>query len=392
MITATTEHPLAELTDSELEEMRLQVLAAMRDSEPGIVFRRLSDIQPEPVRFLWPDRIAMGKLSLVVGDPGLGKSLLTLDLAARVTTGRAWPDGAPNGSTGTVILLNAEDDAADTIRPRLDAAGADVSRVHVLDAVRIRDGEGHTSLRSFSLAVDLASLAERMDSIGDCRLIVIDPISAYLDGIDSHINTEVRGLLGPVASLAARAGVSVIAVSHLNKGVGSAVYRTSGSIAFVAAARAVWAVGKDSGDETGQRRLFLPVKNNLGPDTGGLAYTITSGAVPVMAWGEAVRADASDVLSGDGADPGERVEAATFLEDFLHDGPRGAQDVLRAARAAGIAERTLKRAKHGLGVHSTKGQSGWSWSLPVQGCQEGQEYHPGNVGILGTLDGQEATV
>lgn len=383
MSSITLQRPIAELTDAELKEARRALLAR----EPGAVLRRLSDIQPVPVHWLWPSRIALGKLTLIVGDPGLGKSLLTLDLAARVTTGRAWPDKTPNDGAGSVLLLNAEDDAADTIRPRLDAASADSSRVHVLEAVRVKDDEGRLSSHSFSLADDLGALEEAIRDLGDVRLVVIDPISAYLDGVDSHVNTEVRGILGPVAALAARSGAALVGVHHLNKGAGAAIYRTSGSIAFVAAARAVWAVGRDSADDTGERRLFLPVKNNLGPDSGGLAFTLnTDGGRPTVAWGEAVHLDATDALASDPDGHTEGADARSFLLDFLSDGPRAALEVLRAARAAGHAEKTLRRAKRALAVRSAKLAEGWTWALPGQDGQGGQDSPPGNVGHLGHLE------
>lgn len=159
--------------------------------------------------------------------------------------------------------------------------GADVSRIHILDAVRHIDREaGETDERVPTLA-DTAALGEAISSTGDTRLIVVDPISAYLGQVDSHKNADLRALLAPLAKLAAAYGVAVVAVSHLNKSTSSAIYRTMGSLAFTAAARAVWCVAKDKDDN--RRRLLIPVKNNIACDTGGLAYRI-AGEQPRVEW------------------------------------------------------------------------------------------------------------
>ncbi|HTH17370.1 MAG TPA: AAA family ATPase, partial [Magnetospirillum sp.] len=209
----------------------------------------MADVQSRPIEWLWPGRIARGKVTLIAGDPGLGKSFLTLDLAARVSRGSPWPD-VPDASAplGGVVLLSAEDDAEDTIRPRLDAAGADVHCIKLLHAVRHNYRENQKEAL-FSLATDLPALEAAILAVPDCRLVVIDPITAYLGDTDSHKNAEIRGLIAPLAALAAKHGVAIVCVTHLNKsGSGPAIYRSIGSIAFVAAARAAWAVIKDSGN------------------------------------------------------------------------------------------------------------------------------------------------
>ena len=246
---------------------------------------RLSDIQSEPISWLWQGRIALGKLTLIVGDPGLGKSLLTATLAAIVSKGYSFPVDNTKAPMGDVVLLSAEDDAADTIKPRLEAAEADCARIHILKAVQEVDDAGKQTERMFSLKNDIAILEKLLPSIPDCCLLIIDPISAYLNDTDSHNNSDIRGLLAPLAALATRYKIAIIAVSHLNKGSGgNALYRAMGSLAFVAAARAAYVVTKD--EHNPQRRLFLPVKNNLAQDTTGLAYTVVTApnGAPVMAW------------------------------------------------------------------------------------------------------------
>ena len=346
-----------------------------RGDGPRPVVVRLSDVQPEPVRWLWPRRIALGKVTLLAGDPGLGKSFITLDMAARVSSGTPWADAPtePN-EVGGVVLLSAEDDTADTIRPRLDAAGADVSRIIALEAVVQRDPETGAAIRTpFCLATDLSSLESAIEQVGDCRLVVIDPITAYLGATDSHKNAELRGLLHPLADLARRHRVAVVAVTHLRKAGGPAMYRAMGSLAFVAAARAVWAVTKDK--DNPRRRLVLPVKNNLAADVMGLAYSIEpigSDGAPVVAWEpDPIELSADDALAPEHGDDGATSavdEAVNWLRDMLSDGPMPAGDVKHTADRDGIKARTLDRAKVKLRVEAERegfGKDGrWVWRLP----------------------------
>lgn len=361
---------------------------------------RLSDVKPEPLRWLWPGRIALGKLTMIAGDPGLGKSFLTLDIAARLSTGTAWPDAVGESNpAGGVVLLSAEDDIADTIRPRLDAAGADVSRIIALRAVQ--QGEG--AARMFNLATDLAALDAAIQRCNGCRLVVVDPITAYLGKTDSHKNADIRGLLAPLSDLAARHGIAIVAVSHLNKsGAGPAMYRTMGSLAFVAAARAAWAVVRDP--DAPARRLLLPVKNNLAPDLGGMAYTLHDaglGGVPSIAWeSQPVSITADEVLSVQGGDDerSAREDAAEWLRTALADGPMKADDVKRQAKQNSIAERTLNRAKTIAGVQTKREGFGpgatWYWMLPGHRLPidpiDGQQKDVATYGEVGNLCSEPA--
>jgi len=316
------------------------------------VLVNLADVEPEPIRWLWSNRIPLGKLSLIVGDPDQGKSLTTLDFTARVTRGRLWPDNAESTGRGGVVLLSAEDDPADTIRPRLDAANADPARVALLQAVEWYDTETkRPTTRPFNLTRDLPALREAVEGLPDCRMVVIDPVSAYMGRTDSHRDADVRGVLAPLAELAARHRVAVLGVMHLNKKDGPARYRVSGSLGFVAASRAVWAVGRDR-QEPG-RRLFLPVKCNLAPDLSGLAFhVVQSGGQPIVAWApEPVAADVDDVLN-QSEESGERADAAQWLRQTLADGPVRSDEIPRLARQAGFAMRTLNRAKKAANVES----------------------------------------
>jgi putative DNA primase/helicase len=339
------------------------------------ITRAFSDIKPQPLRWLWPGRIPLGKLTLLVGDPGLGKSLLTIDVASRVSRGASFPDRA-TCEAGSIIMASAEDDPADTIRPRLDAANADVSRIHTLEGVRVIQNNGSASERPFQLEVGIVALEDTLLRMADVRLIVIDPISAFLGNTDSNSNAEIRGLLAPLAALAARHHVAVLCVTHLRKSAGTAVHRAIASIAFTAAARASWAVAADPSDP--ERRLMLAVKQNLGPDTGGLAFRIaTEHGLPRLNWEEgAVTLTANNVLgSVEGRESQDaHHHAESWLQNILAKGPVLVPEIEATAKSVGLSWATVRRAKQSLGVVAEKSgyNGGWQWRLEdahVEGAQ-----------------------
>jgi hypothetical protein len=373
------------MLDGELARQWKQRIAQTADENHigNPVTVRLNTVNPEPIVWLWDRKIACGKVNLLVGDPGLGKSLVSLDWTAVVTTGRAWPDGSPNGSVGSVVLLSFEDHAGDTIRPRLDCAGADVSRVVLLQGVTTYDSEcKNIVVRPFDLQRDMAALDRTVQEVGDCRMVVVDPISACLGRTDSHKNSEVRAVLTPLAEMAQRHHVAVVGVSHLNKSGGPAMYRAMGSLAFVAAARSVWVVTKDKQNPT--NRLVLPLKNNLGPDQQGLAYRVVEvNGQPVLAWDPnpvtttADEALAPEPTAGKGARQAKHQEVENWLHGMLENGPQTADEVRDRAKAAGYSDYNLKTAKNALGVVPYKegfGRTGvWIWSLPgYESAKEGE--------------------
>ena len=282
--------------------------------QPTAMLKPFSEIAPEPIAWLWKDRIALGKLTIYAGDPGLGKSQGTLDLAARLSLGKPFPDGTPC-MTGDSIILTSEDDPGDTIRPRLDALGADVSRINILKGERAPDG----SIKPMTLL----KVNTFMDAVYQIRekghsfyLFIIDPLDSFLDGGDSNSNEEVRAVLDGICSLAEKEHFAIVGIKHLNKGNGNAAYRVGGSIAFTAKARSVWVFTEDK--EAG-RRLFLPQKNNLGPGGGGFQYSIqqkdTGGIIaPFISWEGPADDDLQEVLNPSGA---RRERAAPEAEAVL---------------------------------------------------------------------------
>ncbi len=342
--------------------------------KPPLQTECLADVQATPVRWLWPGRIARGKVSIIAGHPGLGKSQLTISLAAVVTTGRRWPAGHTEAEIGNVLFLSAEDGTADTIAPRLRAAGADLARCSCL-----QEGAG------FSLKGDLHKLDEHL-TISPTALLVIDPFAAYAAGVDTHRDGEVRPMMAQLESIAERHGCAVVGVMHLNKSAGgSALSRVGGSGAFVAAARGAYLVSKDQNDDL--RRLFLPIKNNLAPDTAGLAFRVEGRELPdgirtsLVVWESGtVDTTADEAIAAPTPDQGDRSafkDAREFLSELLAKGTEVSQKQIDAdAKAAGHSRRTVNRAKADLGVKSIKQTDGsWAWRMPY--VQKG--------GTLGTL-------
>lgn len=331
------------------------------------------DVVAKPLVWTWPRYLPQGKLTCWIGDPGLGKSLITLDIAARVSAGSKWPDGSGGARVGSVILLSAEDDPADTLKPRLMAADADLAKVHFLTMVAKPDG----TTASFTLG-DLKPLELALRSVGDCRLVIIDPVTCFLAGKDSHVNAEVRELLAPLADLAARFEVAVLFVTHRPKGATpKAVHAASGSLAFTAAARFAVLVAKDPKDD--DRRLVLPVKSNLSVLPEGLAYAIEQieldgiGFIPRLKWdADSVNLTADELLAAEAmAAKGNvreqrRNEADAFLRDLLADGRVASTEVLTKAENAGIGGAAIRSAYRRLGgIPSRKGFQGTVyWELP----------------------------
>lgn len=355
-------------------QINLERAASQSSQGPcfGPVLLRLSDVKSERIEWLWPGRIAIGKLTLFAGDPGLGKSLITLDIAARVSKGLPWPDSSESPQPGNVVMLSAEDDPADTIRPRLDAAGADVSRISLLQAIgTIDEADGTRIERTFCLDRDMATLSQVVVDTPNCRMVVIDPISAYLGRTDSHKNSEIRGLLAPLAEMAQKHRVAVVVITHLNKSGGPAMYRSMGSLAFVAAARMVWAVAKDPEDAS--KRLVLPVKCNIAPDVSGLSYKVvdTDGAA-CLAWSpEPIDVPVDDVLTAGSEREAvtEKDEAKEFLRQVLADGPVPSKAIKAEASAnGGPSWRTIRRAQVEMGIQPYREGFGkgavWMWALP----------------------------
>lgn len=334
---------------------------------------KLSSVDPKPIKWLHPGRIPRGKITIIAGDPDVGKTFLTLDIAARVSTGEDWPDGSKN-EQGEVLLLSAEDDLADTIVPRLLSANADLDQIHALPTITKFDPKTKKSLEVVpTLTKDFEVLRNEI-SINKPKLLIIDPINAYLPGVDTHRDAELRSkVFAPLKKLAEEFDLAIICVMHLNKGSSqNAKHRVSGSIAYVASSRATWIVVTDNDDN--KRKLMIPTKFNIGTKPDGLAYKIIENkdGEPIIEWEEdPIEINADEALQPESSHASEREMAKEFLLEILRDGAVPSKTIKAESEEMSISGRTLQRAKSDLKVKAfRKGKDGvqgggiWYWILP----------------------------
>lgn len=300
---------------------------------------RLADVEPETLQFLWRGRIARGKVTMVVGDPGDGKSYLTLAIAAAITCGNPLPDSEPAPSADCIIW-NGEDGIGDTIRVRAERLGAELTRLHVISGANAVDG----TLEPFGLH-HLPHLCDEITRRKNVDLVVIDPIGALLAGVDAHKDAEVRVALQPLADLARDTGTAVVVVAHLNKATAQrALYRVGGSIGFVGLARSVLLVAKDH--ETG-RRAVAQVKSNLAEHVPPVEFRIDDDGLWWMGVAEDLN---SDRLLADPKEASRFDDAKRAIVDALNgaNGEIAGRELDGAMRDAGISEGTYKRARAAL--------------------------------------------
>jgi putative DNA primase/helicase len=329
-----------------------------------------SDVKPEAIAWLWPGWLAHGKLHFLAGRPGTLKTTTALSLAAAVTVGGNWPDGW-RAAPGIVIIWSGEDAVADTLLPRLIAAGGDPAQVAFISGVE-EDGRK----RSFDPAADMDTLIDLCDRMGSVNLVIIDPIVAVAKS-DSHKNAETRRDLQPLVNLAEHTRAAVFGIHHLTKRSEDAdpVDRISGSLAFGAGPRVVLLSTLDREAAGEPRGVIMRAKNNIGPSHGGIEFGAemrTLDAYPGIAaqrilWGAYVNEAARDILERLESKPEEVTgKAASFLRDALKSGPRMAAEVIAEGEAAGVHRKALQRALKKLKGSSEKSSfgTGWIWELP----------------------------
>jgi hypothetical protein len=300
----------------------------------------LTELTPRAIDWLWPGRLALGYLSLLEGDPGLGKSLVALDLCARLSTARPWPDGTEVSEPIRTVVLSREDGTEDVVRQRLLALGADPAQVFV---PRGPDYDCCLPDRLGLLGEDLARLKP--------QLLVLDPITRFFGRqVVLYSELSIRAALEPLEVLARSHNLAVLLLRNLNKSEGkNPAYRGLGAIGFLAACRSAWLVGEDPAEPA--KRLIAQIKNNLAPWQPSLAYTVSAQDTgqPLLTWHGTSPLTSRQLLAQ--TPPGvpqarrTRQSAAEFLEEFLKDGPRTSREVWAAAREAGHSVRTLNRAK-----------------------------------------------
>ncbi len=327
-----------------------------------------ADIAPTSVSWLWEPYLARGKLAILDGDPEAGKSIATIDIAARISRGSPMPDGVMPGRSGTVLLLCAEDEGPDTIQPRVAAAGADAVRVRVVSAL----GLGLERFPQFP--ADLTALAESIRE-HDAALVIIDPMMAFFPPeVSANNDQSIRKALTPMAALAAETGAAILFVRHLRKSGGpNAIYRGAGSIGIMGAMRTGLMISRHPDDQ--ELRVMAQTKSNIGPIGPSFAFRLERNEITKQAfvdWTGRLDLSAQDLCGGGAPARAGRVardRATEWLRQFLADGPRRTVDVQLAANAAGFASRTLDRAKEALRVRSEAVREGdktvWWWRDPA---------------------------
>lgn len=371
-------------------------------STPRVILTRGSDVQPAAVNWLWNGWLAAGKFHLIGGAPGTGKTTIAAALAGIITSGGCWPDGT-RAIAGSVVFWSGEDDNADTLNPRLRAAGADMDKVFVVEGVR----EGNDRY-PFDPARDMDALRAALASIPDLRLIVIDPIVSVVTG-DSHKNAEVRRALQPLVDLAEQQRCALLGVTHFSKGTSGRdpVERITGSLAFGALARLVMVTAKQEAEgERPERRVILRAKSNNSPDGGGFVYDLQQGeltgyhgvSASSVLWGESIHGTARELLAEAEQldDEHDAIgDAVGFLHSVLAMGARSVNDLKVEAKAAGIAWRTLERAKKKASVAARKNgmSTGWEWYKLAKAedrHQNREDRQPESVAALSGLRENEA--
>lgn len=375
---------------------------------PRVILRRGCDVEPTAVDWLWDGWLAAGKLHLIGGAPGTGKTTIATALAATVTIGGRWPDGT-RAEAGDVVIWSGEDDNADTLNPRLRAAGADMRRVHVVGGV-VEDGQAYP----FDPARDMDALRTALIALPSVRLIVVDPVVSAVSG-DSHKNAEVRRGLQPLVDLAGELRCALLGVTHFSKGTSGRdpVERITGSLAFGALARLVMVAAKqDAEGDRPERRVLLRAKSNIGPDGGGFVYSLEQGPLDgypgIVAsralWGEVVEGSARELLAEAEAVDGDRSatdEAMDWLRDTLESGAMPAGEVLSLAKLSGLSDKALRTGRERLGIKPKRDGFGkgssvkWALpsridALPSHRCPHTERASMEPEGIYGAGEGVEA--
>ena len=325
------------------------------EQEVALKMISMADVQSQEVGWLWYPFIPYGKLTIIQGDPGDGKTTLVLNLAARLSRGEGMETEMEVAEPVNIIYQTAEDGLADTVKPRLEQAGADCTRISVID-------ESDKALSMVDERLEQAVVRQK------AKVLILDPIQAYLGGgIDMNRANEARDMTKRLGALAERTGCAVILIGHMNKnGGGKAAYRGMGSIDFFAVARSVLLVGRIEGEEN--LRAMVQIKNNLA----GLGHAKAFGlSEDGFKWMGDYEITADEVLGGIVPKVNKKEKALRFLRDMM--GPNVAmpsEEVLALAKEEGIGKRTLESAKKELGIRAKRIAGKWYWDFSIGEAQD----------------------
>ena len=334
----------------------------------------IDEIESESVLWVWKPFIALGKITIVQGNPGVGKSTAVLAIAADITTG-TLPGETDLTEPAAVIYQTVEDGYADTVKPRLQRLGADCKRIHVID-----DSEYPLSLSDERIEAAIVKTG--------AKLFIADPLQGFCRGADMNSVGGVRPLMAKLGAVAERTGCAVVLISHLRKSGGQAAYRGLGSIDFYAAARSVLTVGKLPLDEN--MRAIVHTKSNLAPLGKSQAFGLDDDGG--FCWLGNCDATIDEVMSGKPKPESQFAKARRLIETALANGPVPAADMEQLAEEEGISFKTFKRVKKNLGVISYQRGSLWYWEIPIEvvyeDCttSEGQNSSEGQVTALVPLN------
>lgn len=354
-----------------------------------------SDIKLEPIAWLWEGWLAQGKMHILAGAPGTGKTTIALALAATITLGGRWPDGK-QAEPGNILIWSGEDDPGDTLAPRLIASGTDMNRVYFIGGV-LKQGKK----RPFDPALDLDALHEKISQIdGKISLLIVDPIVSVVMA-DSHKNAETRRALQPLADLGASLRCAILGITHFTKNSAGRepIDRLIGSVAFGALARIVMVAVKQQSIEgqTGSpSRMLIRSKSNIGVDDGGFKYDFRIEELPnypgvtasSVLWKGIVQGSARDLLATAESFNTEKTateEAIEFLKEILSSGPQKASEIFKEVRQAGISEKVIRTAKDRICKKPYKKEyaGGWWWELKAdQDAQFTEDAPSDKLGIL----------
>ncbi|MDT4824833.1 AAA domain protein [compost metagenome] len=331
-----------------------------------------ASIVPVPIRWLWPGWIARGKLTLLAGAGGSGKTTLAIGLIGTITSGGRWPDGEHCHEQGNALIWSSEDDPADTLVPRLMAAGANLNRVHIIQGRINALGEREP----FDPATDFDLLRDAVEAIGGVSLLLLDPVVNVVKG-DMHRANDVRRALQAVVDFAEQQRCAVLGISHFSKGSGgtSPADRVIGSQAFGALARAVLVAAKQEDSDV---RVLARAKSNIGTDHGGCSYTIETSIVgdgletTRVLWGDTIEGSAREILAEveriEGDDQPDDDDPAEALRRILSTGPLSGKDAKRLMTDNGFTQKQIRTAREKLAVVTTREGFGKDiksyWSLP----------------------------
>ena len=357
-----------------------------RQNTGSVALIPASSLQPTPIKWLWKEWLAVGKLHILAGAPGQGKTTLAMAFAATVSMGGVWPDQR-QARAGNVLIWSGEDDPSDTLTPRLAASGADLTRCHFIG--ESKDGNGQS--RPFDPACDMPKLKKAIEQLGGVSLLIFDPIVSAVTG-DSHKNTEVRRAMQPLVDMAAEMDCAILGITHFSKGGKDTdpAQRVVGSVAFTAVARVVLVAAKTTDTEGNSKRVLARSKSNIGADDGGFEYhleqveTHKGVFASRVAWGQAVNGSAKELLADPDSGEGNANDAAdTLAAEMAGGGWHAAKGCISAMAALGFSKKQTWSAGNKLAViRKNRGKKdGWFWRLPASSAD--------SIDSIDSIDSQE---